>query len=120
MRRRRVYRSSTPPEDAAAVVHIAPGLLADAIDKHIVDFVYISMRLRIEMQPGGVHTDLAFWGLLMIWDLGYLPIRRVAGTRSVQVAWRRRRELIDWATRLVGRGSLVGRMSGGLMADAEA
>jgi hypothetical protein len=119
VRHRRVYRAAEPPAGTASVVHVAPGLLADALASHIVDFVYISMRLRIELEPGGIHSDLAFWGLLMIWDLGYLPMRRVVGPRSATVAWRRRRELFDWATRLVGRGPLVGRMSGGLMADAE-
>lgn len=109
--RRSVSRTAVPPEEAAAVIRVPEAVLADAIAKRIVHLVHISLRLRVELAPGGAATDLTFWGLLAMWELGYLPLRRLATPRMASVAWRRRRELAGMvATRLVGRGSFAERM----------
>lgn len=108
---RRVARLPAPPADAASVIRVPEAVLADAIAKGIVHLVHISLRLEVELAPGGAATDLTFWGLLATWELGYLPLRRLDWRRLAGVAWRRRRELGGMvATRLVGRGSFAERM----------
>ena len=34
------------------------------------------MRIRTELAADGIQSDLGFWGVLMMWELGYLPLRR--------------------------------------------
>ena len=77
-RERAVGRSPCPPPDRAGVVTVPEAVMAEAIAGRIVHFVHISMRIRIELAPGGVHSDFAFWALLEIWELGYLPLYRCA------------------------------------------
>jgi UDP-MurNAc hydroxylase len=108
---RRVVRACEPPSDVASVIAVAEGVLADAIDKRLVNFIHISMRLRTRVAPGGTSDDLAFWGVLAIWEIGYLPARRLLNRRFLEVLWRRRREAVDIAAALRGRGSVLTRMS---------
>ncbi len=91
---RTVGRSDEPPDDRAGIVRVAEAVLADAIDRRIFHMIHGSMRIRTELAAGGVHSDLAFWGLLMVWELGYLPLRRqILRPRLWGVAARRHREL---------------------------
>jgi UDP-MurNAc hydroxylase len=111
----RVYRSAALPHGYASIVRVPEAVLADAVDKDLVNLIHISMRMRVELRPGGVDTDLAFWALMAVHELGYLPLRRVLTPRMAGVAWRRRRELLGMVTgRLFGRGTLAERMTGGL------
>lgn len=118
-RRRTVTRQAEPPADSANVIHVTEAILADAIDKKIVNLLHISLRLRIELAPGGVDSDLAFWGLLAIWELGYLPITAVPKRRLASAVWRRRAEIIETVTgRLLKRGSFAERMTSGMIVAA--
>lgn len=97
---RTVGRSAQPPSDRAGVISVPEAVLTDAITGRIAHMVQISMRIRTELAPGGVRSDLAFWGLLEIWELGYLPLRRCAfRPRFWTAAARRWREVVDvlWA-----------------------
>jgi hypothetical protein len=118
-RRRAVYRAAAAPANRASIVRSPDGVLADAIANRIVHFVHISMRLEIELRPGGVNEDFLFWGLLTIWELGYLPLRKVPLGRLAGAAWRRRRELWEsLAVKAFGREPLAARLSANLMKDA--
>ena len=118
-RRRTVERSAEAPADAASVITVPEGVLAQAIADKVVNLIHISLRLRVELRPGGLDADLGFWGLLAIWELGYFPLTALPRRRTLAVAWRRRRELWEIATtRLFGRGSVTERMAGGLIAEA--
>ena len=77
LRRRQVRQADAPPGDWASIVTVPPGVLADAMDKKIVNFVHISMRIAVELNDGGAHTDFLFWGVLTVWELGYLPLRQL-------------------------------------------
>ncbi|HEY5696429.1 MAG TPA: MBL fold metallo-hydrolase [Acidimicrobiales bacterium] len=112
-RRRRVWRQATPPADRANLIRVAPAVLADAIEKRILHFVHGSMRIRVALRPGGVNEDLAFWGLLMIWEIGYLPVRNLASRRFLDAVWRRRREAVGSLGMLRGSGSPLKRLSEG-------
>ncbi len=118
-RRRRVWRQATPPADRADLIQVAPAVLADAIEKKILHFVHGSMRIRVDLRPGGVNEDLAFWGLLMIWEIGYLPLRRLASSRFLDAVWRRRREAYDAVGLLRGSGSPLKRLSEGFAANTD-
>jgi hypothetical protein len=109
--RRSVTRSEAPPEGCASTIRISEGLLADAIDKQIVHFVHGSMRLRVRLGRGGAHQDLLFWGLVAIWEIGYLPLRRVVGWRFLRVLGRRHREARELARALLGSGSPLVRFA---------
>jgi hypothetical protein len=94
--RRAVYRLSAPPPDTASIVTVNEAVLADAIEKRLVHVVHGSMRIRVHLRPGGVADDLMFWGLIVPWELGYLPLRKSLSTRLAEVAWRRRAEGFEW------------------------
>ena len=110
----RVSRQAHDPPDRATLISVAPGVLADAIDKQILHFIHGGLRLRTHLKPGGVDVDLAFWGLLVIWELGYLPLRRNLSRRFVQNMVTRRREGYDVLSALGGSsGSPLKRLSEG-------
>jgi hypothetical protein len=90
--RRAVYRLSSPPPDTASIVTVNEGVLADAIAKRLVHVVHGSMRIRVHLRSGGVGDDLMFWGLVVPWELGYLPLPKILRPRLAEVVWRRRAE----------------------------
>jgi hypothetical protein len=110
---RRVLALRTPPDDAASIIRIPEGVLADAIANRITHFAQGSMRIRTHLKPGGASTDLAFWGLMMVWEIGYLPLHRDVSVRFADALWRRRREGYDALAALTGPGGTVlERMAG--------
>lgn len=116
LRSRQVRAVDRLPDDWAAVVTVPAGVLVDAMEKRIVNFVHISMRIGVQLNDGGADTDFLFWGVLTVWELGYLPLRRLPVTRVVSVAWARRRELTGGAWRqITGSGSSVERMAATFM-----
>jgi hypothetical protein len=111
-KRRAVYRLSAPPPDTASIVTVNEAVLADAIAKRLVHVVHGSMRIAVHLRAGGAGDDITFWALLVPWELGYLPAHRSVGRRLAEVAWRRRREFLEWSDALRGgSGSLFERLS---------
>ena len=120
VRHARVFETGELPTETASIIAVPRGVLADAIANTIVHYVHISMRFHTRLLPGGTGDDLAFWGLLTIWELGYFPTRRVLRPRMLAVGWRRRAELFQAAGRALGRGgSFVDRMSGQLASPSD-
>jgi UDP-MurNAc hydroxylase len=120
VRRGEVRATAELPDDAASIVEIPRGVLADAIANKIVHYVHISMRFHTRLRVGGTGSDLAFWGLLTIWELGYFPTRRLVRPRMFATGWRRRAEYVQAArAALGGGGSFVDRMSGQLAAPSD-
>jgi UDP-MurNAc hydroxylase len=111
LRRRELHAQAEPPAERATLITVPEAVLADAIEKKIVHIVHGSMRIQAELRPGGVSEDLAFWGLMMIWEIGYLPWTRLLSRRVLGVAWRRRREGLELARALRGAGSPLTRLS---------
>lgn len=109
--RRAVYRLAAPPPGRANVTRVPEAVLADAIDKRIVQVIHGSMRIRVALEPGGASDDLAFWGLVMIWELGYLRARTLLRPRFVAALWRRRDEAREALTALRGHGTFLERMA---------
>lgn len=114
---RHVTRQAVPPPDRADLIRINEAVLADAIDKVIVYFIHISTRVRIEVEPGGASSDLAFWGLLGIWELGYLNRKVLTSRRFWKVGWRRRDEGLGMLSALTKRGSFSEKMAGQFTED---
>ena len=120
-RHRTVTRGAAPPDDTADVIHVTEAVLADAIDKKVVNLLHISMRLRIELRRGGVDSDLGFWGALAMWELGYLPVWSLPRRRLASAGWRRRREILETVSqRVLKRGSFAERMTSGMITSVDA
>ncbi len=103
-RSRSVGRSAELPQDASGVTTVPEAVLSEAIRDKIVHFLHGAMRIHTSLEPGGVQSDLGFWGVVMIWELGYLPLRRSARRPRLWFAMARRwRELIDQAPSAVSR-----------------
>jgi UDP-MurNAc hydroxylase len=115
VRHRRVRRESALPADWGTLIRIPEGVLADAIAKRIVNFVHISLRVSIELAPGGLQTDFWFWAFLVFYEIGYLPLRRALTPRLLGVWWRRRTEVWQLLTSLRSPGTLTEKMIGTLM-----
>lgn len=114
---RAVGRSATEPSDRSGITDVAEAVLADAIRDTILHMVHGSMRIRTRLAAGGVNSDLGFWGLLMIWEIGYLPLRRSVRRPRIWVsAARRWREVISQVP-LVFAKSPVDRLAEGFGAD---
>jgi len=112
---RSVRRMIQPPERRAGIVHIREGILADAMQKKVVAFIHISMRIRIDLAAGGVSTDFLFWGLLSLQELGYFPLHKVLTRRAARVLWRRRLEVWGVVRSLLSFKSLDQKVMGNLM-----
>jgi hypothetical protein len=115
VRRRTVYRATAPPANRGTLLRIPEAVLADAIDKRILSFVHISLRIAIEISPGGLRTDFAFWALLTFYEIGYLPLRKCLTPRVLGVAWRRRVEARQLLAALVGPSTLAEKVLSALM-----
>ena len=109
--RRRVERAAEPPSDAADLIWVPEAILADAIERRVLHMIHGSMRIHTELRAGGASADLAFWGLLMIWEIGYLSRRAVLSRRFARTLWRRRAEALDAVGALWGRGTFLEKMS---------
>jgi Beta-lactamase superfamily domain len=109
--RARVLARKELPADTASIIRVPEAVLADAIENRITHFVQGSMRIRTHLKPGGASQDLAFWGLIMVWEIGYLPVWRVATPRFAAALVRRWREAADALSALVGRGTFLERMA---------
>ncbi len=112
-RHRSVTRATEPPDDRASLIQINEAVLADAIDKRILHFTHGGMRIHVKLRPGGASGDLAFWGVLMVWEIGYLPVHRLLRPRFLSALWRRRREAYDAVAGLRGPGTPLERLAGG-------
>lgn len=112
---RRVSREAAAPANRAAIVRIREAILADAVEKSVVAFVHISMRIRIDLAPGGVRTDFLFWGLLSLRELGYFPLHNMLTPRAVGVLWRRRAEVWGFVRSLFSLRSFDQKVMGTLM-----
>jgi UDP-MurNAc hydroxylase len=123
---RRVWRASLPPRDRADIIRVPEAILADAIRDDILGVVHGGMRIRTHLAAGGAPSDLAFWGLVAVAELGYLPspwtlaLRPggpILNRRMLEVGWRRRHEVADMvravAGSAMGRGSALERISTG-------
>jgi len=99
-RRGAVYRLSSPPPDTASIVTVDEAVLADAIAKRLMHVVHGSMRISVHLRPGGAGDDLTFWGLLVPWELGYVPLTGSLRPRLFEVTWRRRSEWLEWVDSL--------------------
>ncbi|HEY2743014.1 MAG TPA: MBL fold metallo-hydrolase [Polyangia bacterium] len=62
----------------------------------------VSCRFRVTLRRGVREREVLFWFLLYLDDMGYLSPWRLVGPRALGVAWRRRRELAEYARELAG------------------
>jgi UDP-MurNAc hydroxylase len=126
VRRGRVWRAATPPTDRADLITVPEAILADAIGDDILGVVHGGMRIRTHLAQGGASSDLAFWGMVAVWELGYLPSPwwkaaipggPVLNRRMLRVGWQRRHEVFDIIRAVLGapfsKGTALERVSEG-------
>ena len=117
---KRVYETANAPEDRANVIEIDRGVLADAIANKVVHYIQISMRFHTTLRAGRLGDDLAFWGLLGLYELGYFPLHRSVRPRVLRAGWRRRTEAAQMVRAVFGGdGSFIDRMSGQLASESD-
>lgn len=103
-RSRSVGRSATLPEHASGLTTVPEAVLSDAIRDRITHILHGAMRIHTRLEPGGVQSDLGFWGVVMMWELGYLPLRRSGRHPRLWFAMARRwREFLDQAPSVIAR-----------------
>jgi UDP-MurNAc hydroxylase len=103
-KRQRVARESTRPADAASITDVAPGLLQDAMEKTIVNFIDISKRLHVELRAGATLQHFIFKELMTLYEEGLLPLRRNLSPRALRVWLRRRKEIASYVRKLLRGG----------------
>ena len=94
-RRRTIYQLDELPVAARSVIRIHPAVLMDAVANGILYFVHISKRMRVWVAKGGMKEDFKFWGLLQLYEIGYLPLHNLIKPRGLAVLWRRRNEIVE-------------------------
>jgi hypothetical protein len=100
--KRSVYESSEVPPAARSIITIHPAVLMDAVDKDILFFVHISKRMRIYVPRGGMKEDFKFWGLVQLYETGYLPMWNMVTPRALGVIWKRRYEAFEVLRSMLG------------------
>jgi hypothetical protein len=96
LRRAAVTWLPEAPADAHSVVWANAHMVRDAIEKGGLNLVGISRRIRVHLRCGGATCDAAFWGLLTLYELGYLPLRRVLNPRALTTLLARWREILGY------------------------
>jgi hypothetical protein len=92
------------PERASGLTTVPEAVLREAIRDRIVHILHGAMRIHTRLEPGGVQSDLGFWGLVMMWELGYLPLRISGRHPRLWFAMARRwREFVDQAPSVISR-----------------
>jgi hypothetical protein len=51
--------------------------------------------MRIWVKQGGMRDEFKFWGLVQLYEIGYLPLRNMLTPRALAVIWRRRFEALE-------------------------
>lgn len=105
---RRVYRTDRKPDDAASIIEVTPGLLQDALEKGIVNFIEISKRLKVHLREGQALDHLISRELLTLYEQGYFPLWKNLNPRFLGVWFRRRREIWSYVCKAFrGRKSFI-------------
>jgi UDP-MurNAc hydroxylase len=90
-----VTEADERPAEANSIVRVHPAVLMDALAKDILYFVHISKRMRIWVRKGGMKEEFKFWGLLQLYEIGYLPLRNLVAPRALPLIWKRRFEILE-------------------------
>jgi UDP-MurNAc hydroxylase len=91
------------PERLHSVIRANPCMMRDAIAKGALNLIGISRRIRVHLQRGGATLDAAFWGLLSIYELGYLPMSNILTRRGLAGLLARWREILSYLPALAFR-----------------
>jgi UDP-MurNAc hydroxylase len=90
-----VSETDVLPKETNSIIQVHPAVLMDALAKDILFFVHISKRMQIWVRKGGMKEEFKFWGLLQLYEIGYLPLRNLAAPRALHVIWKRRFEVLE-------------------------
>ena len=102
--KRCVTQHDEKPTDVVSISSVEPGLLQDAIEKTIVNFLEISMRVRIEISPGKVFQHFIARELLAMYEQGNFPLEKNMQVHFVRAWLRRRDELLAYGVQVLKKG----------------
>ncbi len=100
----KTYETDDLPGDTNSIVKVHPAVLMDALSKDILFFVHISKRMRIWVKKSCMREDFKFWGLVQLYEIGYLPLRNLMTPRAISVSWQRRFEILEMMRSAVRAG----------------
>lgn len=100
-RTRKVSRLDRKPADVVSITEVTPGLLQDALEKGIVNFIDISKRLKVELAPGKAIDHFIYRELMTLYEQGYLPLWNNLNPRFLNVWLRRHREIRSYLRKAV-------------------
>jgi hypothetical protein len=108
---RRVSELNRKPADTASITEVAPGLLQDALEKGIVNFIDISKRLKVQLSAGGALDHFMYRELLTLYEQGYFPLWKNLNARFFGVWLRRYLEIWGYICKAFrGREHLIPRV----------
>lgn len=94
--------------DVVSITEVTPGLLQDALEKGIVNFIDISKRLKVHLRQGGALDHFMYRELLTIYEQNYFPLWKNLDPRFLGVWFRRRGEIRGYITKAFrGRKSFI-------------
>jgi UDP-MurNAc hydroxylase len=99
---RKITRTTEKPTDVVSISRVTPGLLQDAIEKGIVNFIDISKRLHVELNPGKAIDHFVYRELMTLFEQGYFPLWKNFTPRFVGVWLRRYLEVLSYARKALG------------------
>ena len=102
--KRCVTQHAEKPNDVASISSVTPGLLQDAIEKTIVNFLEISMRVRVEITPGKVFQHFIARELLAMYEQGNFPLQKNMQMHFIRAWLRRRDELLAYGVQVLKKG----------------
>jgi UDP-MurNAc hydroxylase len=100
----KVTRETSRPSEYTSINYVAPGLLQDAMEKQIVNFIDISKRLKVELAPGGAIDHFVFRELITLYEGGYFPLMKNFNKRFIGVWLARRGEVASYVRKALSGG----------------
>jgi hypothetical protein len=93
--KRTVSETNDLPAATNSIITVHPAVFMDALSKGILFFVHISKRMRIWVRMECMKEEFKFWGLVQLYETGYLPLRNLITPRAASVFWKRRFEILE-------------------------
>jgi hypothetical protein len=100
----KVTRETSRPSEYTSINYVAPGLLQDAMEKQIVNFIDISKRLKVELAAGGAIDHFVFRELITLYEGGYFPLMKNFNKRFIGVWLARRGEVASYVRKALSGG----------------
>jgi len=110
----RVARHPSPPTEYTSLIRVPPAVLDAALRDREFTNIDISKRWHVHVGADGMTKHLIAWGLISLYEAGYLKLGNLLHRRVLSEGFARRSEAVDY---LALCWSMVRRGSGALTAN---